>query len=70
MFIAWYWLVIMGIVAVGYILHTRRYCAAYRQDRDAMVEGYRKLVQRLKNTPAPGEESAASQNEATADKPS
>lgn len=43
MFIAWYWLVIAGLLILGYICHLKRYCAAYRQDRDALLEGYRKL---------------------------
>jgi hypothetical protein len=48
MFIAWYWLVIIGVVILGYVCHIKRYCAAYRQDRDALLEGLQKLRQRGK----------------------
>nr|WP_318384350.1 hypothetical protein [uncultured Enterobacter sp.] len=55
MFIAWYWLVLIAALAIGYVLHMRRYCAAFRQDRDAMLEGYRRLRQKLKKSPAESE---------------
>ncbi|WP_318365675.1 hypothetical protein [Enterobacter sp.] len=55
MFIAWYWLVAIGVIVIGYICHMKRYCSAYRQDRDALLEGYRKLRQKRKQ----GEDEAA-----------
>lgn len=50
MFIAWYWLVVIGVIVIGYFCHMKRYCAAYRQDRDALLEGYRKLRQKRKQS--------------------
>ncbi|EDV1140417.1 hypothetical protein XY39_001427 [Salmonella enterica subsp. enterica] len=38
MFIAWYWLILIVLVVVGYICHMKRYCRAFRQDRDALLE--------------------------------
>ena len=38
MFIAWYWIVLIALVVVGYFLHLKRYCRAFRQDRDALLE--------------------------------
>lgn len=31
MFIAWYWIVLIALVAVGYYCHMKRYCRAFRQ---------------------------------------
>lgn len=31
MFIAWYWIVLIALVVVGYFLHLKRYCRAFRQ---------------------------------------
>ncbi len=42
MFIAWYWIVLIGLVVVGYFLHLKRYCRAFRQDRDALLEARNK----------------------------
>ena len=64
MFIAWYWLVIIGVVIVGYVCHIKRYCAAYRQDRDALLEGLQKLRLRGKSK----EGNAAGQDPAASDK--
>ncbi len=33
MFIAWYWIILIVLVVVGY-----SYCRAFRQDRDALLE--------------------------------
>lgn len=38
MFIAWYWIILIVLVVVGYICHMKRYCRAFRQDRDALLE--------------------------------
>ena len=43
MFIAWYWIVLIALVAVGYYCHMKRYCRAFRQDRDALLEARNKL---------------------------
>ena len=44
MFIAWYWIVLMARVVVGYFLHLKRYCRAFRQDRDALLEARNKYL--------------------------
>lgn len=44
MFIAWYWIVLIVVAVVGYFLHLRRYCRAFRQDRDALLAGHQKLL--------------------------
>ena len=41
MFIAWYWIV---LIVVGYFLHLKRYCRAFRQDRDALLEARNKYL--------------------------
>ncbi|HGL6919060.1 TPA: hypothetical protein ACKFUJ_003596 [Citrobacter koseri] len=46
MFIAWYWLVLIFLVIVGYFCHMKRYCKAFRQDRDALLEIRNKLLRR------------------------
>ena len=46
MFIAWYWIVLIALVAVGYYFHMKRYCRAFRQDRDALLEARNKLFRR------------------------
>lgn len=63
MFIAWYWLVIIGMMILGYVCHIKRYCAAYRQDRDALLDGLQKILQRGKEKggKAAGNEPAASE---------
>ncbi|HGY3716554.1 hypothetical protein [Citrobacter sp. Res13-Sevr-PEB04-36] len=43
MFIAWYWMVLIALVAIGYYCHMKRYCRAFRQDRDALLEARNKL---------------------------
>lgn len=30
MFIAWYWIVLIVLLAGGYFLHLKRYCKAFR----------------------------------------
>ena len=40
MFIAWYWIVLIALVVVGYFLH----CRAFRQDRDALLEARNKYL--------------------------
>ena len=40
MFIAWYWIVLIALVVVGYFLHLKRYC----QDRDALLEARNKYL--------------------------
>ncbi|EBJ9401483.1 DUF4051 domain-containing protein [Salmonella enterica] len=35
---AWYWIILIVLVVVGYICHMKRYCRAFRQDRDALLE--------------------------------
>lgn len=64
MFIAWYWLVIIGVAILGYVCHIKRYCAAYRQDRDALLAGLQKLSQSKKGK----EGKAAGQSPAAAEK--
>ena len=44
MFIAWYWIVLIALVVVGYFLHLKRYCRAFRQDRDALLEARNKYL--------------------------
>ena len=46
MFIAWYWMVLIALVAIGYYCHMKRYCRAFRQDRDALREARNKLFRR------------------------
>ncbi|MDN8600211.1 hypothetical protein [Citrobacter enshiensis] len=46
MFIAWYWIVLIVLVVVGYFCHMKRYCRAFRQDRDALLEARNKLFRR------------------------
>ncbi|WP_420253667.1 hypothetical protein, partial [Citrobacter freundii] len=46
MFIAWYWIVLIALVALGYYCHMKRYCRAFRQDRDALLEARNKLFRR------------------------
>ena len=46
MFIAWYWIVLIVLVVVGYVCHMKRYCKAFRQDRDALMEMRNKLLRR------------------------
>ena len=46
MFIAWYWIVLIVLVVVGYFCHMKRYCKAFRQDRDALLEIRNKLLRR------------------------
>ena len=46
MFIAWYWMVLIALVAIGYYCHMKRYCRAFRQDRDALLEARNKLFRR------------------------
>ncbi|SFA86458.1 Protein of unknown function [Citrobacter amalonaticus] len=46
MFIAWYWIVLIVLVIVGYVCHMKRYCKAFRQDRDALMEIRNKLLRR------------------------
>ena len=38
MFIAWYWIVLIALVVVGYFLHLKR------QDRDALLEARNKYL--------------------------
>ncbi|EAA7243494.1 DUF4051 domain-containing protein [Salmonella enterica] len=47
MFIAWYWIVLIVLVAIGYICHMKRYCRAFRQDRDALLEARTKLFRQM-----------------------
>ncbi|VTQ20524.1 Uncharacterised protein [Escherichia coli] len=44
MFIAWYWIVLIALVVVGYFLHLKRYCRAFRQDRDALLEARKQIL--------------------------
>ncbi|WP_370552283.1 hypothetical protein [Citrobacter sp. R56] len=46
MFIAWYWIVLIVLVVVGYFCHMKRYCRAFRQDRDALLEARNTLFRR------------------------
>ena len=46
MFIAWYWMVLIALVATRYYCHMKRYCRAFRQDRDALLEARNKLFRR------------------------
>ena len=41
---AWYWIVLIALVVVGYFLHLKRYCRAFRQDRDALLEARNKYL--------------------------
>ena len=43
MFIARYWIVLIALVVVGYFLHLKRYCRAFR-DRDALLEARNKYL--------------------------
>lgn len=44
MSIAWYWIVLIALVVVGYLLHLKRYCRAFRQDRVALLEARNKYL--------------------------
>ncbi len=44
MFIAWYWIVLIVLLAGGYFLHLKRYCKAFRHDRDALLEARNKYL--------------------------
>ena len=44
MFIAWYWIVLIALVVVGYFLHLKRYCRAFRQDRDALLRSAEQIL--------------------------
>ncbi|WP_059225127.1 hypothetical protein [Escherichia albertii] len=44
MYISWYWIVLIALVVVGYVLHLKRYCRAFRQDRDALLEARNKYL--------------------------
>lgn len=46
MFIAWYWIVLILLIVIGYFCHMKRYCKAFRQDRDALLEIRNKLLRR------------------------
>ena len=46
MFIAWYWIVLIVLLAGGYFLHLKRYCKAFRHDRDALLAARSKLDKR------------------------
>ena len=48
MFISWYWLLVLAALIVGYILVLKRSCKAYRQDRDALQEGYQRMHDELR----------------------
>lgn len=43
MFIAWYWIVLIVLLAGGYFLHLKRYCKAFRHDRDALLAARSKI---------------------------
>ncbi|RYI20166.1 hypothetical protein, partial [Escherichia coli] len=45
-FIAWYWIVLIVLLAGGYFLHLKRYCKAFRHDRDALLAARSKLDKR------------------------
>ena len=51
MFIAWYWIVLIALVVVGYFLHLKRYCRAFRQDRDALLEARNKYLNSRRAAP-------------------
>ncbi|MCL8378732.1 hypothetical protein M9Y22_13505, partial [Escherichia coli] len=44
MLIAWYWMVLIALLVVRYVLHLKRYCRAFRQDRDALLEARNKYL--------------------------
>lgn len=46
MFIARYWIVLIVLLAGGYFLHLKRYCKAFRHDRDALLAARSKLDKR------------------------
>ncbi len=46
MFIARYWIILIVLVVVGYICHMKRYCRAFRGDRDALLEARTKRFRR------------------------
>ncbi|MES1835988.1 hypothetical protein [Escherichia coli] len=53
MFIAWYWIVLIALVVVGYFLHLKRYCRAFRQDRDALLEARNKYLNSTREVDLP-----------------
>lgn len=42
----WYWIVLIVLLAGGYFLHLKRYCKAFRHDRDALLAARSKLDKR------------------------
>ncbi|MDO2296233.1 hypothetical protein Q2462_27625, partial [Escherichia coli] len=38
-----YWIVLIVLLAGGYFLHLKRYCKAFRHDRDALLAARSKL---------------------------
>ncbi|WP_039056937.1 hypothetical protein [Enterobacter sp. Bisph1] len=48
MFISWYWMVAIVIVAFGYIHVLKRNHKACRHDREAIYKGYLRLRDELK----------------------
>ncbi|XTZ38996.1 hypothetical protein ACQYRI_02805 [Salmonella enterica] len=48
MFISWFWLLVIAIGIVGYIIALKRKCRAWRQDRDALQQGYQRMSDELR----------------------
>ncbi len=46
MFIAWYWIELNVLLAGVYFIHLKRYCKAFRHDRDALLSARSKLDKR------------------------
>lgn len=40
-------IIFIVLVVIGYICHMKRYCRAFRQDRDALLEARRKLFRQM-----------------------
>lgn len=48
MFISWYWLLVIVLLIAGYIHALKRSNKACRHDREALQQGYQRLVEELK----------------------
>jgi len=47
MFISWYWLLAIALCVAVYIYALKRSCKAYRQDREALQQGYQRMSEEL-----------------------
>ncbi|VYT66162.1 hypothetical protein [Metakosakonia massiliensis] len=65
MVVSWFCFLVVLALMAGYIVRLRRYCRAYRQERDAIQEGYHRALLQLEML-QPQEESTGTAAERTA----